>query len=230
MNHLTGYRSAAELTQQILLGLHQDQLQGLMDYGFPPPRGYQHLRLCALSGLLATNACDRVVEEWFRPGSGPVEYCKSHVLLAIDRRDSLPAMPLTPMEFVEIRPFLDLSPQYAEWAAAADLPCLPPPREDLSVMESDSSAQKIRVTITAPENGLRLLRDPETPVENSTLALKANVNPPVPQLLWYVDRQPFQLVDYPYSVRWTARPGEHIFQVRVPNSTVASAPIRVVVQ
>lgn len=230
MNHLTGYRSAAELTQQVLLGLHQDQLQGLMNYGFPPPRGYQSSRLCAISGLLATNACDRVIEEWFRPGSGPVEYCKSHVLLAIDRRDNLPAMPLTPMEFVEVRPFLDLPPQYAEWAAAADLPCLPPPREDLSVMVSDSSAQKIRVTITAPENDLRLLRDPETPVENSTLALKVNVNSPVPQLLWYVDQQPFQLVDYPYSVRWTARPGEHIFQVRVPNSTVASAPIRVVVQ
>jgi penicillin-binding protein 1C len=230
MNHLTGYRSAAELAQSALLSLHQDQIQGLMDFGFPPPRGYQPVRLCALSGSLATRACDRVVEEWFRPGSGPVEYCKAHVLLAIDRRDNLPATPLTPTEFTEARSFVDLPPQYAEWAAAAGLPRLPQPRERTSMIGSEATAQTIHVTITAPENGLRLLRDPETPSTNSSLALKAEVRPQVPQIVWYVDRQPFQLAEYPYSVRWVAQPGEHIFQARVPNSTIASAPIRVIVQ
>jgi penicillin-binding protein 1C len=230
MNRMTGYRSAAELVQQILLSLHRDQRQGLTDYGFPPPRGYQPVRLCALSGLLATNACDRVVEEWFRPHSGPVEYCKTHVLLVIDRRDNLPATPITPPEFVEVRPFVDLPPQYAEWAAAAGLPRLPQPREKTAMIGTENSAPKILVTITAPENGLRLLRDPETPVNSATLALRASINHQVPQLLWYVDRQPFQLVDYPYIARWVAQPGEHVIQVRVPNSTVASAPVRIVVQ
>jgi penicillin-binding protein 1C len=230
MNLLTGYRSAAELAQQVLLSLHQDQRQGLMDYGFPPPRGYQPVRLCALSGLLATSACDRVLEEWFRPHGGPVEYCKMHVLLAIDRRDNLPATPVTPAEFVEVRPFVDLPPQYAEWAAAAGLPRLPQPREKAVMSGSEESAQRIQVKITAPENGLRLLRDPETPGNSASLALKASVNAQVPQLLWYVDRQPFQLVDYPYIARWIAQPGEHIIQVRVPNSTIASAPVRIIVQ
>jgi penicillin-binding protein 1C len=230
MHRLTGYRSAAELAQQVILSLHQDQSQGLTDFGFPPPRGYQPVRLCALSGLLATRACDRVVEEWFRPGAGPVEYCKSHVLLAIDRRDNLPATSHTPAEYTDVRPFVDLPPQYAEWAAAAGLPRLPQPRERASMIGIEASTQTIHVTITAPTNGLRLLRDPETPANNSTLALKAEVSPQVPQLVWYVDRQPFQLVEYPYSARWIAQPGEHIFQARVPNSPVASVPIRVVVQ
>ncbi len=230
MNRLTGFRSAAELAQCVLLDLHQDQSQGLMDVGFPPPRGYQPVRLCALSGQLATNACDRVLEEWFPPSGKPAEYCRMHVLLAIDRRDSLPATPVTPPEFVEVRPFIDLPPQYAEWAAAAGLPRLPRPREKMSMLGSPAATQPIRVIITAPENGLRLLRDPETPVASATLALKASVTPQVPQLLWYVDRQPFQLVDYPYIARWVAQPGEHIIQVRVPNSTAASVPIRIVVQ
>jgi penicillin-binding protein 1C len=60
--------------------------------------------------------------------------------------------------------------------------------------------------------------------------LKAEVNPQTPQVVWYVDRQPFQLVEYPYSARWIAQPGEHIFQVRVPNSNVASPPVRIIVQ
>jgi penicillin-binding protein 1C len=230
MNHLTGYRSAAELAQRVLLSLHRDQSQGLMDLRFPPPRCYQPVRLCALSGLLATPACDRVVEEWFRPGSGPVEYCRAHVPLAIDRRDGLPATPLTPSEFVEVRPFVDLPPHYAEWAAASGLPRLPQPRERMPMPEAEASAQTIRVTITAPENGLRLMRDPETPANNATLALKAQVSAQVPQVVWYVDRQPFQLVDYPYSARWIAQPGEHIIQVRVPNSIAVSSSIRVVVQ
>jgi penicillin-binding protein 1C len=230
MNHLTGYRSAAELAQSALLSLHHDQSQGLMNFGFPPPRGYQRVRLCALSGLQATHACDRVVEEWFRPGAAPVEYCKTHLLLAIDRRDNLPATPLTPAEYTEARSFVDLPPQYAEWAVAAGLPRLPQPRERGSGILSEASAQTIHVTITAPENGLRLLRDPETPSRNSSLALKAEVKPQVPQILWYVDRQPFQLAEYPYSIRWVAQPGEHIFQARVPNSSIVSASIRVIVQ
>jgi penicillin-binding protein 1C len=230
MNHLTGSLSAAELAQSVLLSLHHDQSQGLMDFGFPPPRGYRSVRLCALTGMLATHACDRVVEEWFRPGTAPVEYCNAHVLLAIDRRDNLPATPLTPAEFTEARSFVNLPPQYAEWAAAAGLPRIPQPRERAPIIGSGISAQIIHVSITAPENNLRLLRDPETPLQDSTLALKAEVSPQVPQIVWYVDRQPFQLAEYPYSVRWVAQPGEHIFQARVPNSTVASAPIRVIVQ
>lgn len=230
MNHLSGYRSAAELIQKALLTLHKDQRQGLMDYGFPPPRGYRPVRLCALSGALATNACNRVIEEWFRPGDGPVEYCKMHVLMAIDRRDGLPATSRTPMEFVEVRPFVNLPPQYAEWATNAGLRRVPPPRGKMSIIGSGLDEPKIRVTITAPENGLRLLRDPETPADRATLALKADVSRQVPQLVWYVDHQPFQLVDYPYIARWIAQPGEHVFQVRVPNSNVASTPIRIIVQ
>jgi penicillin-binding protein 1C len=230
MNHLTGSWSAAELAQQVLLRFHYDQTQGLMDFGFPSPRGFQPVRICALTGMLATRACDHVVEEWFRPGAGPVDYCRAHVLLAIDRRDNLPATPLTPPEFTEVRSFVDLPPQYAEWAAANRLPRLPPPRKRAPIIDAEASTQTIHVTITAPENDLRLLRDPETPAENASLALKAAVSPQVPQIVWYVDREPFQLVEYPYSARWIAQPGEHIFQARVPNSTIVSAPIRVVVQ
>jgi penicillin-binding protein 1C len=230
MNHLTGYRSAAELTQQILFGLHQDQLQGLTDFGFPPPRGFQPLRICALSGQLASNACDRVFEEWFKPGSGPADYCRAHVLVAVDRRDGTPATTATPADYTEVRPYIDLPPQYAEWAAAAGLPSPPRPAGPPVTAGQGGSPHKFKLAITTPENGLRLLRDPETPPGNSTVALKASIDPQVPQLVWYVDGHPFQLVDYPYTVRWAAKPGEHVFQVRLPNSPVVSPSIRVIVQ
>jgi penicillin-binding protein 1C len=86
------------------------------------------------------------------------------------------------------------------------------------------------VSLTAPENGLRVLRDPETPMAQATLALEATVDPPVPQIVWYVDGEPFQVADYPYTARWTLEPGEHSFQARLPHTAGASGKARVIVQ
>ncbi len=47
-----------------------------------------------------------------------------------------------------------------------------------------------RISITAPSAGMRVLRDPETPPDRTTLALRAVVDPPVEQLVWYVDGAP----------------------------------------
>jgi penicillin-binding protein 1C len=84
--------------------------------------------------------------------------------------------------------------------------------------------------ITSPSNGLRLLRDPETPAPLATLGLAAVSSPPAKQILWYVDGRPFSLADYPYSARWPLSPGEHIFQAKLPYTAVASQPVRVTVQ
>ena len=89
MNRLSGYRSAAELVQQMLLVLHRDQTDGLDDLAFPPPRGLRPARVCALTGRRATDACDRVFLEWFRPGEEPVDDCPAHQHRAVDRRNGL---------------------------------------------------------------------------------------------------------------------------------------------
>ena len=86
------------------------------------------------------------------------------------------------------------------------------------------------VSIRSPEDGLRVLRDPETPPEQSTLALRALVNPPVPQVVWYVDGAPFQVADYPYTVRWKLAAGEHVFQARLIDGRTASSAVHVLVQ
>ena len=229
MNHLTGYKLSAEVARSVLDLLHQDQIHGLADYAFPPPRGYVSRRLCALSGQLAARMCSQVFEEWFRPGAEPAEYCRAHVLVAVDSRDGRPASPATPPAFVEEQLFIDLPPHYAEWMSRAGVPRLPVLAGP--VPPGYGSAQPIiRLAVHSPENGLRLLRDPESPAESGTLALKAVADPPIPQLAWYVDGRPYKLVDYPYTARWKVQPGEHTFQVRIPQSPIASTSIRVWVQ
>ncbi len=50
MTALSGYRIAARLAQAVLERLHGDELDGLAGLDFPPPRGHQSVKLCALSG------------------------------------------------------------------------------------------------------------------------------------------------------------------------------------
>jgi hypothetical protein len=168
MNRLTGYRSAAALVQKVLVALHPGEADGLEDVPFPPPRGARLVRICPLTGMRATDACDGVLAEWFRPGDEPLDPCPAHVRVAVDTRTGRPATRKTPRPFVELRTFVDLPPRYASWAAAAGLPR--PPESESPAGLARLLAGVVRLSIRSPEDGLRVLRDPETPPEQSTLA------------------------------------------------------------
>jgi penicillin-binding protein 1C len=243
MNRLSGYLSAAELAQQVLSVLHKDQLDGFDDLSFPPPRGYRPVRVCALTGARAGDACQQVFLEWFKPADEPTDDCTAHQLRAIDRRNGLLATADTPRAEVEVRPFVSLPPRYAAWQLAANLPH---PPDEVSFLSPGAVSplgraagpsgpslavnRPARLHITSPEHRVRLLRDPETPPELSTVALTVIVDPPVRQVVWYVDGVPYETVNYPYTTRWRLAPGEHTFQVRVPFTTDGSPEVRVIVQ
>ena len=229
MNRLTGYRSAAALVQKVLLALHPGEAGGLDDVPFPPPRDAHLVRICPLTGMRASEACDRVLGEWFRPGEEPLDPCPAHVRVAVDARTGRPATRRTPRRFVKLRTFVDLPPRYANWAASAGLP-RPPEPEGPAVLARFVPDEIVRLSIRSPEQGLRVLRDPETPPEQSTLALRAIADPPVAQLVWYVDGAPYRVADYPYTVRWALAAGEHVFQARLADGRTASRPVHVLVQ
>jgi penicillin-binding protein 1C len=233
MHRLTGFSSAAELVKGISLALHRDQWQGLSDVAFPAPRGFVPVRLCALSGAPATDACDRVLLEWLSPSDVPHEACAAHVRLAIDTRTGRAATRHTPRSSVELRTFVTLPPRYAAWAAAAGLSAPPAPASfdapGRQRIAEGPAMRSARLSITSPESGLRLLRDPETPPEAATLALKVAIDPPAPQVLWVVDGRPYAVVAHPYVTRWRLEPGEHVIQARLPNTPLSSSPVRVFV-
>jgi penicillin-binding protein 1C len=187
------------------------------------------MRLCALSGQRASPACERVFVEWLRPGTGPVDECRVHVRLAVDSRTGRRATRHTPRSFVELRTYADLPPRYASWAAAAGLARSPSAGGALpgGWVRGD---HPVHLSVTSPEPGLRLLRDPEAPPGTSTLALRAIVTPPVPQIVWYVDGRPHEIADYPYTARWRLVPGPHVFQARLPQAPGRSSSVRVVVE
>ncbi|MEI6412896.1 MAG: transglycosylase domain-containing protein [Pseudomonadota bacterium] len=237
MTQVTGASAAATLAQQLLLALHPAQRGGLEDLVFPTPNGYRPVRLCATSGKLATPSCGQVFEEWLAPGTIPQEYDDTYVTVAVDVRNGLLAHPGIPPGFVERRTFLNLPPRYAEWGAS--LPRLPerfsPLDESTGTVPPVSAGVLVpenppRLHIVMPEEGLRLVRDPEVPPDASSMALRVVVQPRVAQVLWWVDDKPFQLADYPYTVRWPLSVGEHHFQARIPYTGSRSQRIRIRVE
>ncbi|MHB8835209.1 MAG: transglycosylase domain-containing protein [Candidatus Methylomirabilia bacterium] len=83
MKSLGGYAAAAALARRILSLRHADQLDGLADRPFPPPRGYLPTRLCAATGLLPGATCERVTAEWLAPGQEPREVCDHRAVAAM---------------------------------------------------------------------------------------------------------------------------------------------------
>jgi penicillin-binding protein 1C len=244
MTALSGYRVAARLAQSVVERLHGEAMDGLEGIGFPPPRGYRSVRLCALSGQRATAACDRVVLEWLPPDSAALTGladCTAHRKVAVDRRSDRIATSATPPKFIEMRTFIDLPQRYARWLAASSANAfeepglsgdalLGLPGTPLADAPALTGTALARIEITSPESGLRLLIDPETPPAQNTLALTAVVEPKVDQLVWYVDGRPYRTVDSPFDLRWPLVAGEHTFQAREPFTHARSRAVTVIVE
>ncbi len=237
MHRLGGAGSAAALAQDVLGHLHQDQLDGLADLAFQPPPDHQPFSVCALTGQRARGLCDPTVTEWF-PAAAPPEPDTRHVRAWVDRRTHLPASLETPREHLVPRTFLKIPVLLQEWADERRLPVLPmdfheeetalaavigpadtaPPQ--VAIRQSE---QPVRLTLQSPAGDLRLYSNPEVPPALNTLPLRLEVEPEVPQVIWYVDGKPWQLAGPPYTVRWPLTPGRHTIQARLPYRSETSA-------
>lgn len=239
MTQLSGYRVAARLAQAVVERLHREEMRGQSSFGFTPPHGYHSERLCALTGHRATPACDRVVIEWLPPRSGAdptpeLADCTAHRRVAVDRRTGEIATAATPAPEIEPRTFVELPARYAGWLQRVGVPSLSEALAGLSAAQADAVAGLgeglPRVEITSPESGMRVFFDPEAPRELNTLSFRAQVEPAVPQLVWYVDDRPVATVTAPYTHRWRLEPGEHVVQARVAFSAARSRRVRLVVE
>ena len=202
MDGLSGYKAGSHLARLIALRLHPEQADGLSDTGFPSPEGWVRATVCPLSGHLAGESCSGAFEEWFPPGKGPVETCAVHRVEGG-------------------RVVVDLPPRYAAWQAAEGMPGpAHPPRSDT----------RVTLTLLSPTDGTRVVSDPESAPGRSTIELAVAVDPPVDEVLWVVDGQPFAVVAAPYEVRWPLAPGEHVFEARLPWRPERSGSARVLAQ
>lgn len=227
MNRTCGANSSAELVHSIMGLLHPEEMQGLLERPFPAPRGWQPQRICMLSGKLATEDCPSVAVEWFKPGSEPPPEREFHRKVAVDARTGKVAGPECPPQFQQPRMFNALDPAFGAWARESGLEVLPP---DLAP-DPDTALKPTtyKLAVAKPRSGV-LFKDPEAAEGSQSIALEATVDPPVPQVVWYVDGKPHQVVAFPYSARWKMQEGTHTFQIRLPFAPLTSPSTRVKVR
>ena len=212
MNHVGSLQSSG-LVQSIFRYLQPEESRGINQEPFPPPRDNVPVRLCPLSGQRASEHCPMVTLEYLQPGTEPQTLCQVHRPFAVDRETGTLADALTPPGRIVTQTYTVLPPEYATWGAKRGYG-EPPVR---SYYRPEAS-----VRIVEPPNGSRYLIDPEIPRVFQTLALRADVSPSVPEIVWYVDGEEYRRVAYPYETRWSLSSGEHTFQARFSRSSVAS--------
>ena len=220
---------AAQLVKEILLFLHPKERRGVAEKPFPAPEShrianqsgdYQLVELCPLSGELVTEACSETILEYLPLGTEPTAFCRAHQSFAVDRRTGALADPMTPPERLEIRSYAVLPPQFAAWGAVHGYGPPPSPSSELSYAS---------IAIEEPIDGSVFRFHPDTPQQLQSIALRANVTPAVPEIIWYVDGEPFQKVSYPYTTRWHLRAGSHMLQARFPHADIQSGIITITV-
>lgn len=66
-----------------------------------------------------------------------------------------------------------------------------------------------------------------SPPQLNTVALAAVVEPPVDQIVWCLDGEPFVISPYPYTARLALTRGAHVIQARVPLTHERAPLVRV---
>ncbi len=232
MDKLNGAGSAAELAQQVLLQLHAKQRQGLADLRFPAPDNYVGVQLCGISGKLAGASCEFSYQEWLPADKKPKEVDNSYVRLLVDTRTGSAAAFNTPSQFKRLQTTVDLPARYADWIVKNQMVSLKKVQLENREPRLLSLPRALRVTIDvlSPQDNMHILRNPEAPGQSSSIALSASVEPPVEQIVWYVDDEPYELVEYPYSTRLPLNPGKHRIQARVPMTPEQSEVVIITVE
>jgi penicillin-binding protein 1C len=87
----------------------------------------------------------------------------------------------------------------------------------------------VRVDILSPENGARLLHNPDQPAEAETVALRAAVTGPFRTLAWYIDGRLYSTVGSTEALRWPLQPGIHKFQALLPGRPESSGVVTIMV-
>lgn len=242
MRSVSGGQSSAKLAQTVLVALHRQRGDIANEAAFPLPRGFRPVELCARTGLRSAGRCAQTITEWFTDGQIPEEDdVFQH--LRIDLRNNLLAAPWTPSLYVGERTFAALPPEQSSWGAANNLP---PPPLDISPLDRPrpkpgnpvpevahsppKGDEQVKLAITSPHDGLRMMRNPEIPPDAAVLNLRAAASAGVDRLLWLADGAPLCTASPQEAVHWQLTPGTHRFEVTTPDGRTRSTTVSIHVE
>lgn len=194
---LVGANAAAPL----LFDLFTELSRGKQINWFPRPEGVEIRHVCSLSGQLATEYCDSLVEEYYLVDKSPREKCTFHQSVMIDLETGyrLPNN-FTPKKNIKKVNYIQWPPRIATWMRQNGYQVyqLPP----LSSKYQQQIVGQAPIINSPAKNVIYYLR-PGVAVEYQKIVFQASVSNDVSKIYWFIDGQ----------IVGSVKPGEKLFYI-----------------
>ncbi len=202
MWEINGLTGAAPIWHQFMRAV----LSGAPEDDFTRPEDLVQVEVCALSGLLPSEACVFRRWEWFIPGTQPVEQDRFYHWVDVDTRTGTLASAQTPPQYRARRLALDLPPQAHAWARAQNWLLI----QDLVAAPSYEALPAEGLWLVSPAPGSRFLFDARVHASSQRILLEASAVTRLQQVSFWVDGEMVGVVTAsPYRLWWQLQPGEH---------------------
>ncbi len=182
-------------------------LTGEAETEFVQPPGLVQAEICALSGLLPSEACPYRRREWFLAGTQPTDMDSFFHRVTIDGRTGQLADETTPFDQLTEQLALDLPPTLHPWARAEGLFLL----DDLLIAgENDAVGTGEGLRLISPDPGAIYRISPTIPLEVQKLRFEAVTETTFSQITLWLDDIPLATLDEPPFEIWQQlTPGQH---------------------
>jgi len=199
---------------------------------FAKPEEIGEKEICATSGKLPSEACDRRMTEYFIRGTEPMEVDTMHQILSLDRRNGLLAGEECDPKFIQKENFILYPPELLSYARKQGYR---EPPKDYSPLcskqggpvasDDDEKNTSSWIRIVHPQIGDSFLLDPLIPDTSEKIILEAEASPDIREVHWFIDEteigigEPpdFRIAWQPHEGNWRIRviAGEHESMVRI---------------
>jgi len=144
MLDVSGIDGAGPIWHDLMLAAHPTS-----PAPFVRPADIEEVKICAPSGLLATEACPRTRRERFILGTAPVARDDQFQLVTIDRATGLRATATTPQERTQPRIYWMLAPEYHDWMVSQGI-AFAPPADTLQPVAAPTTHNTRPLVLTTP--------------------------------------------------------------------------------
>jgi membrane carboxypeptidase/penicillin-binding protein PbpC len=210
MLNISGVEGAGPIWHDFM----ETALRGQPAIEFVEPAGLEHLRVCALSGLLPTPHCPHTKVEVFISGTAPTQLDDWYRPVELDMATERPAGPDTPRERIVEEVFVFPPAEAWEWARDNGWP-LPP--EAAQGPTTGLAPQGHQLIMTSPDPGT--VYHISSAVPAASQSIRVSVRPSgataMQMVNLYVDGSLLTtLLSPPYEAFWQLSPGQHAFSAR----------------
>jgi membrane peptidoglycan carboxypeptidase len=205
MKEVTGLTGAGPIWHQVMRSL----LGGSPEMDFERPAGLVQVEVCAISGLLPSEACPYRRSEWFLAGTQPTETDQIYQQVVIDQATGGLASADTPPERQISVVALNLPPRAHPWARNEGLLLYSDILNRTPTAAASAASAPALYMVSPAYNAVYRLAI-ETSAESQRVRLEAASNQTLQNVSLYVDGTRVAAFEAPpYAVWWVLAEGEH---------------------